>query len=182
MIKAKLSFFWTSNSEGHASHGNKGTILILSSLNVLMSVISTKLYFTEISWVPQKLQTFKCTMLKTLNSDFLDWEDAIILFLMKGHFCKWKENCVSYFETEFFITMAAALNVYCLPEFLLLMTILKIFWKLYPFQCQIYVKYTASNRKQLGLDPSSDKSVFQFQEGLSKSVLALWWQINSIKF
>ena len=34
MIKAKLSFFWTSNSEGHGSHGNKGTILLLDSVNV----------------------------------------------------------------------------------------------------------------------------------------------------
>ena len=45
MIKAKLSFFWTSNSEGHGgSQGNKGTILILGSVNFAMSVISTKLY------------------------------------------------------------------------------------------------------------------------------------------
>ena len=29
MIKAKLSFFWTSNSEGHGSHGNNGTIWFL---------------------------------------------------------------------------------------------------------------------------------------------------------
>ena len=29
MIKAKLSFFWTSNLEGHGSHGNKGTTLFL---------------------------------------------------------------------------------------------------------------------------------------------------------
>ena len=49
MIKAKLSFFLTSNSEGHGSHGNKGTILFLDSVNVPMSVISTKLYFVEIS-------------------------------------------------------------------------------------------------------------------------------------
>ena len=38
-----------------------------------------------------------------------------------------KDNCTSYFETDFFKTMAAALNVYYLPEFLLHMTILKIF-------------------------------------------------------
>ena len=55
MIKAKLSCFWTSNSESHGSHGNKGTILILSSVNVPMSVISTKLYFAKIGWVHQKL-------------------------------------------------------------------------------------------------------------------------------
>ena len=45
MIKAKLSFFRTSDSEGHGSLGNKGIILILGSVNVQMSVISTKLYF-----------------------------------------------------------------------------------------------------------------------------------------
>ena len=28
MIKAKLSFFGTSNSEGHGFHGNKDTILL----------------------------------------------------------------------------------------------------------------------------------------------------------
>ena len=55
MIKAKLSFIWTSNSEGHFSHGNKDTILFLGSVNVPMFVISTKLYFVEISWVHQKL-------------------------------------------------------------------------------------------------------------------------------
>ena len=77
MIKAKLSFFWTSNSEGHGSHGNKSAILILGSVNFPMSVISTKLYFVKIGWVHQKLYIFKCTMLKTLNSDFLDWEDTL---------------------------------------------------------------------------------------------------------
>ena len=49
MIKAKLSFFRTSDSEGHGSLGNKGIIFILGSVNVQMSVISTKLYFVEIS-------------------------------------------------------------------------------------------------------------------------------------
>ena len=49
MIKAKLSFFLTSNSEGHGSHGNKGTILFLRSVYVPMSVISKKLHFVEIS-------------------------------------------------------------------------------------------------------------------------------------
>ena len=48
MIKAKLSFFLTSNSEGHGFHGNKGTILCSSSVNFPISVISTKLYFVEI--------------------------------------------------------------------------------------------------------------------------------------
>ena len=49
MIKFKLSFFELQNSEGHGSHGNKGTILFLGSVNVLLSAISTKLYFVEIS-------------------------------------------------------------------------------------------------------------------------------------
>ena len=49
MIKAKLLFFYISNSEGHGFHGNKGTILILGSVNCPMSVISTKRYFVEIN-------------------------------------------------------------------------------------------------------------------------------------
>ena len=48
MIKAKLSFFWTSNSEGHDSRGNKSTILFLVSVNVPMSVIH--IYKTLFSW------------------------------------------------------------------------------------------------------------------------------------
>ena len=48
MIEAKLSFFRTSNSEGRGSNGSKGTIFV-RSVNVPMSVISTKLYFVEIS-------------------------------------------------------------------------------------------------------------------------------------
>ena len=48
MTKAKLSFFGTLNSESHGSHGNKGTILLLGSVNFPMSVIPTKLYFVEI--------------------------------------------------------------------------------------------------------------------------------------
>ena len=78
MIKAKLSFFWTSNSESRGFHGNKDTILYLGSVHFPMSVISTKLYFVEIGWIRQKLYIFKCTMLKTPNSDFLDWEDTLI--------------------------------------------------------------------------------------------------------
>ena len=45
MIKAELSFFSTSNSEGYGSHGNKGNILFLGSANVAMSVISKKTLF-----------------------------------------------------------------------------------------------------------------------------------------
>ena len=48
MIKAKLSFFKTSNSESRGSHGNKDTILFLGSVNFPVSVISTKLYFVDI--------------------------------------------------------------------------------------------------------------------------------------
>ena len=35
--------FYVSNSEDHGFNGNKGTILVLGSVNFLMSVISTKL-------------------------------------------------------------------------------------------------------------------------------------------
>ena len=37
-----------------------------------LSALSAKLYFFEISQVHQKLWLFKCTMLKTLNSNFLE--------------------------------------------------------------------------------------------------------------
>ena len=37
-----------------------------------LSVLSEKLYFLETGPVNQKLWPFKCTMLKTLNSNFLD--------------------------------------------------------------------------------------------------------------
>ena len=39
MIKAKLSFLRTSNSEGHGCQGNKGTILFLDSVNVLLKSV-----------------------------------------------------------------------------------------------------------------------------------------------
>ena len=55
VIKAKLLLFWTSDSQGHGYHGNKGAILILDSVNFLMFYISTKLYFVEIGSVNQKL-------------------------------------------------------------------------------------------------------------------------------
>ena len=38
----------------------------------LLSVLSEKRYFLEIGPVNQKLWPFKCMMLKTLNSNFLD--------------------------------------------------------------------------------------------------------------
>ena len=79
MIKVKLSFFWTSNSGGHGSHGNKFTILSSGQANFAMSVISSKLYFVKIGWGHQKLCIFNCTMLKTLNSDFLDLSVSIEL-------------------------------------------------------------------------------------------------------
>ena len=50
-------------------------------VNVMLRMactVSTKLYFVEIGWVRQQLHIFKCTMLKPLNSDFLDWEDTLI--------------------------------------------------------------------------------------------------------
>ena len=37
-----------------------------------LSVLSEKFCFLEISPVYQKLQSFKCTLLKTLNSNFLE--------------------------------------------------------------------------------------------------------------
>ena len=44
-------------------------MLYLTS-DYLLSVLSEKLYFLEIGPVKQKLWSFQCAMLKTLNSDF----------------------------------------------------------------------------------------------------------------
>ena len=70
MIKAKQVFFLTSNLKGHRFHGDKATILYLTLKYYSLSVLSEKLYFLEIGPVNQKLQSFKCMMLKTLNSKF----------------------------------------------------------------------------------------------------------------
>ena len=52
--------------------GDKATILYLTLKYYSLSVLSEKLYFLEIGPVNQKLWPFKCMMLKTLNSNFLD--------------------------------------------------------------------------------------------------------------
>ena len=52
-------------------NGNKDTILGLTSAHFPLYVLSEKLHFLEISPVRQKLWSFKCTMLNTLNSNFL---------------------------------------------------------------------------------------------------------------
>ena len=77
MIKAKQIFFWTSNLKGHGFHGDKPTIFYLTSEYYSLSVLSAKLYFLEIDPVNQKVWPFKCMMLKTLNSNFLDLEDTL---------------------------------------------------------------------------------------------------------
>ena len=41
MVKVKLSFFWTSNSEGHGFDGNKGTILFLSKFSNICYIHKT---------------------------------------------------------------------------------------------------------------------------------------------
>ena len=74
MIKTKQVFFWTSNLKGYGFHGDKATILHLTLKYYSLSVLSEKLYFLEIGPVNQKLWPFKYMMLKTLNSNFLDWE------------------------------------------------------------------------------------------------------------
>ena len=79
MIKAKQVFFWTSNLKGHGFHGGKATIFYLTSEYYSLSVLSAKLYFLEIGPVHQKLWPFTCMMLKTLNSNFLNWEDTLRL-------------------------------------------------------------------------------------------------------
>ena len=79
MIKAKQVFFWTSNLKGYRFHGDKTTMFYLTSKYYSLSVLSVKHYFLEIGPVDQKLWPFKCMMLKTLNSNFLDWEDTSLV-------------------------------------------------------------------------------------------------------
>ena len=50
----------------------KAKILFLIKEYYSLSVLSEKLYILEISPVYQKLWSFKCMFLKTLNSNFLD--------------------------------------------------------------------------------------------------------------
>ena len=76
MIKDK-QVFWTSNLKGYGFYGDKATIFYLTLEYYSLSVLSAKLYFLEIGPVHQKLWPFKCMMLKTLNSNFLDWEDTL---------------------------------------------------------------------------------------------------------
>ena len=61
----------------HGFHGDKATILYLTLKYYSLSVLSEKLYFLEIGPVNQKLWPFKCMMLKTLNSNFLTWENTL---------------------------------------------------------------------------------------------------------
>ena len=77
MIKAKHVFFWTSNLKSHGFHEDRASILYLILKYYSLSVLSEKLYCFEIGSVNQKLWPFKCMMLKTLNSNFLDWEDTL---------------------------------------------------------------------------------------------------------
>ena len=60
------------------------------------TVLSVKLYFLEIGPVHQKLWPFKCMMLKTLNSNFLDWEDTLKfelyrILVINQNFCEVKD-------------------------------------------------------------------------------------------
>ena len=72
MIKAKHVFFGTSNLKVYSFHGDKDTVFYLTSECYSLSVLSGKFYFLEIGPVDQKLWPFKCMMLKTFNSNFLE--------------------------------------------------------------------------------------------------------------
>ena len=54
--------------KGYSFHGNKATIMYLTSKYYSLSVLSEKLNSLEIGPVLQNLWPFKCMMLKTLNS------------------------------------------------------------------------------------------------------------------
>ena len=51
---------------------DKATIFYLTSEYYSLSVLFAEAYFIEIGPVHQTLWPFKCMMLKTLNSNFLD--------------------------------------------------------------------------------------------------------------
>ena len=52
MIKAKQTFFFTSNLEDYSFHGNKATILCLASKYYLLAVLPAKCYFfILIKWI-----------------------------------------------------------------------------------------------------------------------------------
>ena len=53
-------------------------MLYLTLKHYSLSALSKKLYFLEIGPVNQTLWPFKCMILKTLNSNFLDLEDTLI--------------------------------------------------------------------------------------------------------
>ena len=65
-------------SEIVAEFFSQATILYLTSAHFQLSVLSVKSYSLEISPVHQKLWSFMYTMLKTLNSNFLQCEDTLI--------------------------------------------------------------------------------------------------------
>ena len=69
MIKAKQVFFWTSNLKGHHFLFDFGILFI--------TVLPEKRYVVKIGPVHQKLWPIKCMMLKTLYSNFLDWENTL---------------------------------------------------------------------------------------------------------
>ena len=71
MIKAKQVFKRSQFPWGQRYH-------FVFDFEILFIVCAVwKLYFLEIGPVNQKLWPFKCMMVKTLNSSFLDWEDTL---------------------------------------------------------------------------------------------------------
>ena len=73
MIKGKLSFFLNFKFRRPLFPGNKFTILFFGSVNfpVSQSYLQNFILLKSVEYI-NSLYIFKCTMLKTLNSDFLD--------------------------------------------------------------------------------------------------------------
>ena len=86
MIKAKRIFFWTSNLKGHGFNGDKAHIYLISKYYPL-PVLSEKLYF--LGYGHFNIQS----MLKTLNSNFLDWEDTL-----KWQLMNWQNVVLTYIK------------------------------------------------------------------------------------
>ena len=97
MIKAKHPFFCTSKSEGYGFYGKNATILYLTSKYFSLSVLSVKLYFIEIGPIPAKLWSFECMMMKTLNSNFLEWKVTFMHLDQFGSVAGFEEiTCVGW--------------------------------------------------------------------------------------
>ena len=79
MIKAEQVFFWTFNLKGKGFHGDKATILYLTSefLFIIFTVCKTLFSWNRSS--TSKVMAIYMYDAENVNSNFLDWEDTLNL-------------------------------------------------------------------------------------------------------